>query len=309
MRKQLLVSFIIITGHLLASGFQEKNSSLLPKWTPPPARTEAKTVFAPKPRAGNNIFKGEAENWLADAIIEVEESAIKEYDEPEVKKYIQRLGEYLVANSTNKGKKFRFVVLSRSEVNAMNVGGGQVYINVGLLQSVESEDELAGVLAHEIGHDEFGHASKTVTRQLFWMMGVRKVNSKTETAKVLEELLEKYRQKPGAAIAEAVSGIHRMDELEADRAGFYITYRAGYNPYAINSFLKKMEREFRKEAQESGETSTAERVFDLLFGAHPPSAQRTTALSWETNFVKMPAKDVRFQSAAFQEMKQRVGKK
>jgi len=269
-------------------------------WTPPPPR-QTKTPFAPKPFGGDNIFKGEAEKWLADAIAG-RLTPIK--DEPVVD-YVARVGKHLVAHSIAPAKQYEFTVLDDEEVNAMSAGGGRIYINLGMLKHVESEDELAGVLAHEIAHDAFGHAPKTGTRQLFWMTGITKVRTPEGVASALQSLFAEYEQKPLAAVAESLLGFSRFDELEADRAAFYNTYKAGYNPYTLGAALKRMEREV-KEAM--GEDYRERQFTNLLFGSHPPTSQRTMVFSWEANFVKMPKKDERFRNAAFDGMKAWVAK-
>ncbi|MBD0327147.1 MAG: M48 family metalloprotease, partial [Pyrinomonadaceae bacterium] len=172
------------------------------------------------------------------------------------------------------------------------------------LERLESEDELAGVLAHEIAHDAFSHAAKAVTRQMFWITGTRKVKTPAEVEAALEKLLSEYKKRRIVVIGESILGFARFDELEADRAAFYNIYKAGYNPYALRAVLKRMAREQKEEMGES--QYFWYQFLVLLFGNHPPSAQRSMALSWESNFLKMPARDSRHGSAAFDAMKLRI---
>ncbi|MFL6231332.1 MAG: M48 family metallopeptidase [Pyrinomonadaceae bacterium] len=275
------------------------------EWTPPAPREKAKTPFAPEPFGGDNIFKGEAESWLADAITKVEAGRLEPVEDKFVADYVAQLGQRLAAYSVAPSKQYRFIVLYDNEVNAMSIGGGRIYVNLGMLKNVESEDELACVIAHEIGHDAFGHAPKTVTRQLFWMTGVRKVRNYEEVESSLEKLLDEYGKKPVAAIGESLLGFSRFNELEADRAAFYDAYKAGYNPEALKTVFKRFERE---EKAEAGKDYAMSQFMTLLFGSHPPTPQRETAISWESNFVKMPPKGERYKSAAFDAMKARVSK-
>jgi len=275
------------------------------EWTPPVAREKAKTPFAPKPLDGDNIFKGDAEGWLADAIMKVESGGLEPIEDEFVADYIARLGKHLAAYSVAPTKQYRFTVLDDEQVNAMSIGGGRIYINIGMLKAVESEDELACVIAHEIGHDAFGHAPKTVTRQLFWMTGVRKVKNYDEAESALKNLLAAYRKNSFATVGESLLGFSRSNELEADRAAFYDAYKAGYNPDALKSVFKRFERE---EKAQAGKNYNMDQFLTLLFGSHPPTPQRETAISWESNFVKMPPKDERHKSAAFDAMKAHVAK-
>jgi predicted Zn-dependent protease len=296
------VSLVVLSSLMIGLGVSRPVSAQS-VWTPPPAR-KAKTPFAPKPQSGDNIFKGEAEIWLADAVEKVEGGTFTPIKDVAVSEYVSQVGNYLVAHSAAPTKQYRFIVTTDLMPDAMTAGGGRIYISRGMLALVESEDELAGVLAHELAHDAFGHAAKTVTRQLFWMTGTRKAKTLSEVESALAKLLAEYRKNPVAAVGERLLGFARQDELQADRAAFYNIYKAGYNPAAMAGVLKRMAREQKEEMGK--DRYLQDQFLPSLFGDHPPTAQRTFALSWESNFVKMPAKDLRFNSSAFVAMKSRI---
>lgn len=125
-----------------------------------------------------------------------------------------------------------------------------------------------------------------------------------EVGSALAQLMEEYEKRPIAAIGESLLGFARIDELEADRAAFYNTYKAGYNPHALTTVLKRMARQ--QEEEMGHDQYLQHQLLILLFGNHPPNAQRSIALSWESNFVKMPAKDSTYHSMAFKAMKLRI---
>jgi predicted Zn-dependent protease len=275
----------------------------MPLWTPPEARTKAVTLFAPKPMKGDNIFKGEGEKWLAEAIIHLEVGQLRSINDQAVSDYVNQLGQNLVKYSAAPNKVFEFMVLNDHEDNAFSIGGGRVYIDLGALQAATSEDELVSIIAHEIGHDVFMRAPKTVTRQLFWMTGKRKINSEPEAEKALQELEAAYEKHTLAAIGESVLGWSRFQELEADKAGFYNMYKAGYNPEAMKNVFRRFVAETKAD---SGEHYSDQYFLELLFGSHPPSSQRVTALKWESNWIKMPPKESQYKNAAFDAMKLRV---
>lgn len=277
----------------------------IPPWHPPKARLKAKTPFAPKPVAGNNIFKGEREGWLADAIVELETGGLKPIADSAVSDYVSQVGLNLAAYSVAPKKKFEFVVVDDEHENAMNIGAGRVFITLGLLRSLESEDELAGILAHEIGHDVFMHAPKTVTRQMFWMIGKTKVSTYEEVESSLAQLLRAYDKNSFAMIGENLLGWSRFDELQADKAGFYNMYKAGYNPEALKNVFKRFVRAIKEKL---GDGYAADWFLTLLFGSHPPTSQRVTALKWESNWIKMPPKEEQYRNAAFAAIKARLSK-
>jgi len=270
-------------------------------WRAPEARLKAKTPFAPKPTTGNNIFKGEAETWLTNAIIKIESGQISSINDAQIVDYVANLGNYLVANSALPGRKYHFGVTDSEEENAFCIASGHIYIDLGMLRAVTSEDELAAVLGHEIGHDQFGHIPKTVTRQMFWMTGVKKVNSQAEIEKDLEDLFAAYNKNNFAAVGEKLLGWSRNDELQADKAGFYTMYKAGYNPEAMKNVFRRFLADEKSHSDYNNEY-----LFTLLFGSHPPSSQRVTALKWESLWIKAPNTDESYKSDAFDAMKARV---
>ncbi len=292
---------IVIFGGLSAYG--QTPSPTIPAWVAPEARLKAKTPFAPKPTKGNNIFTGDAETWLSDAILKSEAGYLDPISDAEINDYINKLGNYLVLYSAKPERKYVFTVIDNDDENAFCVAAGRIYIDLGMIKAVGSEDELAAVIGHEIGHDQFGHIPKTITRQFFWMTGVKKVSSAAETEKDLRDLLEAYNKSDFAAMGERLLGWARNDELQADKAGFYTMYKAGYNPEAMKTVFRHYVTEEKKNPDYKDEY-----VFTLLFGDHPPTSQRVTALKWESLWIKSPPKTDAFKSEAFDAVKARAAK-
>jgi len=72
-----------------------------------------------------------------------------------VTNYVDRLGKKIAKSSKRPNLPYQFRVVDSHVINAFTVGGGRVYVNLGLIEQADSESELAGVLAHEIGHNVF----------------------------------------------------------------------------------------------------------------------------------------------------------
>ena len=270
-----------------------------PAWTPPTPR-KAKTPFAPKPLPTYNIFKGDADHWLADAIVKLEGEVAAPLNDRSLDDYVAMVGDCVAKYSVVPTKQYQFIVTNDQSADAMTAGGGRIYITLGMLALLENEDELAGILAHEIGHDAFHHAARTVTRQMFWLTGTKKIRSPQDAETALAELNSRITLPIG--LGERLLGFSRFDELEADRAAFYNLYKAGYNPYALTIALKRLQQQ----SDENDEGGTKKKLFLLLFGSHPSTGQRTFALTWESNWLKMPPENSRQVSAAFEAMKHRV---
>lgn len=278
---------------------QEELKAPLDVWTPPPPRARGKGPYAPEPRGGHNIFKDEAEAWLADAI-EEKDGVPPPLEDKNITEYVVSIGTLVARYSAAPTLNYKFIVTKNEDLNAGTVGDGRIYIPIGLLRLIESEDELAGVLAHEIAHNAFKHVPRTMTRKLFWMKGVRKLTTREQVYTAIDQLNLSYERNKWAVLVEKVSGISRLDELKADREAFYTTYRAGYNPRAILVLLKRIELERKSER---GGAEVGDKFKRLVFGLHPLTSHREFNLNREAEFVNAPRKEVHYESAGFAAMK------
>jgi predicted Zn-dependent protease len=114
----------------------------------------------------------------------------------------------------NPKKHYQFIVTNCSIPDAMTAGGGRIDVTSGMLEEVESEDELAGMLAHEIAHDAFAHTGKTISRQMFRMTGTTQLKTRDEVEIALARALADYSSQPLASTGEKILGFSRFDELE-----------------------------------------------------------------------------------------------
>ena len=160
------------------------------------------------------------------------EKQMKVLDDQAAQDRIAAIGRKLAAVSNRKELLYDFKVLDLKEVNALSLPGGMVYVNRGLLEKVGSDDELAGVLAHEIGHLEARHAMKRLQASMGYSL--------------LQALAVGTRMDPrairGATIAftQLYLAYSRGDELQADHLGVKLLQRAGYDPYAMERFLRRL---------------------------------------------------------------------
>ncbi len=120
-------------------------------------------------------------------------------------------------NNPRRLNEVRVRVIDDPNVNAANAGGGEFQVTTGLLQKA-SDDQLRGVLAHEIAHDDLGHVAKAQTLGTGLNIGVILLEQFFPGSSVVTPIA-------GALIANSYS---RSEELEADRHGVEILRRAGY---------------------------------------------------------------------------------
>jgi predicted Zn-dependent protease len=112
-----------------------------------------------------NIFNDRQEQELADAMAEYFESDMR-IAVPAADDQLTKIGERLIAQLPPTGIHYRFRVYDSGEINGFSIGGGRVYISRKLIAAAKSEDDLAGVVAHEIGHIATRQTAVEMTREL-----------------------------------------------------------------------------------------------------------------------------------------------
>jgi predicted Zn-dependent protease len=158
--------------------------------------------------------------------------------DPAPREYIARIGNRILATMDPQPFKYEFYVLNTQEINAFAVPGGKVFFNSGLIQLVEREDEIAGVMAHEIGHVVARHIARQSEQGL-------KLGLATLGALLAGIFLGPAAATAIGAAAQATSATlmlkySREMEEESDHLGLKFMERAGYDPQAMVSMMKKL---------------------------------------------------------------------
>lgn len=188
------------------------------------------------------------------------------YDDPKLTNYVQKVGEKLAKHSHRSDLKYYFNVIDSPGVNAFAFPGGYIYINRGLLAYLNSEDQLAAVLAHELGHITARHAVKQSTAKT--AMSVLSVVALFGTG---SSQVAGATQRGGEVL---VSGYGREHELEADRLGAQYLSNAGYDSDAlldVIAILKDQERYAKNTAKARG---IKKQTYHGLFSTHPRNDKR-----------------------------------
>ena len=191
---------------------------------------------------------------------EVEKEA-KLVDDPMITEYVNRVGQNIVNHSDAK-VPFTIKVIDSDEVNAFALPGGFFYVNKGLILAADNESELAGVMAHEIGHVAARHAVENQGKAnlIQWGLLAGVILSGGVASSVLYN---------GGGLIQALaqSKFSRSAEWEADKLGLQYMYAAGYDPTAMSTMFEKLVAMNKKKPGS----------FSKLFSSHPPSAERRDA--------------------------------
>jgi hypothetical protein len=191
---------------------------------------------------------------------EVEQQA-KMIDDPVVTEYVNRVGQNIVLHSDAK-VPFTIKVIDSDEVNAFALPGGYFFVNKGLILAADNEAELAGVMAHEIGHVCARHAMENAGKGQF--LGYGLLAGMILTGGVAGMVLQNT---AGLAQALAFFSFSRSAESEADMLGVEYLYASGYDPTGMSSMFEKLAS---KNAKKPGTLSK-------LFATHPQSIDRRDA--------------------------------
>lgn len=198
------------------------------------------------------------------------------YADRKVQAYVTRVGEALVAVSELSDLDFTFTVLDSEIVNAFALPGGYVYVTRGLLALADDEAELAGVLAHEIGHVTARHTAQRYDRAQLGSIGA---GLATVVGGVLlgDAGAQLGQQLGGLGAAAYVQSYSREQEFEADQLGVRYLTRAGYEPRAMASFLAKLRAkdELDRAAGRGG------RGVPEFLASHPRAADRVARAARE----------------------------
>lgn len=192
-------------------------------------------------------------------------ASMQTYQDEALVAYVDQVGQRVAAGSHRPDLEYTFTVIDSPEINAFALPGGYVYINRGLLLYLKSEDELAAVLAHEIGHITARHAVQQQARGGLGRAAAAVAGVAAAVATGSGYIGSEIMQVGSIWAAAGASGFGREHELEADSLGAEYLYNAGYNPRAMIDVLSVLK------SQDDFNVRVAQRqpAYHGLFSTHP----------------------------------------
>jgi predicted Zn-dependent protease len=176
-----------------------------------------------------------------------------------VHKYVTLVGLTLAKQSERPALPWTFIVLDTDGVNAFASPGGIIHITRGALGLITSEAELAGVLAHEIGHVAHKHTVNAIKKNKAVQLGT------SETLSDRGPFLDKLANKAYEMVLE--NKFDRGDEMDADKVSVTLTEKAGYAPGTLAAFLTRLDERNKDQPAQNG-----------LFASHPETKERIDAI-------------------------------
>jgi len=199
------------------------------------------------------------------------------YDDLKIQNYVQSIGDSLAKTSHRANLIYRFTVLDSPEVNAFALPGGYIFINRGLMAYLSTEEELAAVLGHEIGHVTARHSVRQISQaQLLNIVSYAVASKAGSAAGDLTNIAS------GALIA----GYGREMELQADSLGAEYMVKQGYSASGmINTIFVLKEHEiYSKEV--SKRRGIVQQTYHGIFASHPSNDNRLKEIIKDADNLK-----------------------
>jgi len=197
-----------------------------------------------------------------------------------LQKYINNVGRWVASQSERPDLPWHFGVIESTDINAFAAPGGYVFVTRGLYQKLQNEAELAGVLAHEIGHVIRQHHLKILQQSSLVDLGGQALSRQVGNNEKVQELI-------GSGAEVMARSLDKNAEFEADSIAVVLCARAGYDPFSFPEVL-----------QEIGHIARDDSRVDLLFKTHPLPEERldklTVAMNGSLDNIKGLTLDKRF---------------
>lgn len=182
-----------------------------------------------------------------------------------LQKYVNNVGRWVAGQSERPDLPWHFGVIESNDINAFAAPGGYIFLTRGLYRMLASEAELAGVLAHEIGHVIRQHHLKILQQSRLLDLGGKLLAKETGDSSAVQKLI-------GSGAEVVARALDKSAELEADRIAVVLSTRAGYDAFGLPEVLQQMGHF----ARDDGNVA-------LLFKTHPHPDDRLEKLGLAMN--------------------------
>lgn len=242
-----LVSLLLVCG--LAAPFAAAQQGCQPPPVPP----------SPKEPS---IFTEGQENDLGDAVAENLHRIFRVIEDDEVTAFVRRLGARILKHFPPTNLRFHFNLFDQPFANAFTLPGGRIYLSRKLVALARSEDEVAGVLAHEIGHAVTRDSAIRMSRFFKMVLGVTQVGDRRDIFQRYHQFVENAARNP-KAFRENQKQEQRV-QIGADQNALHAVAAAGYAPQAYAEFWDRY-------TENKGKTGS---WFSDFFGFTKPESRR-----------------------------------
>lgn len=242
-------------------------------------------------KPGWNLFSKEQDVQLGREAAAQVESQMPIVHDAQLQRYVETVGRRLVAAPQADRFPYTFKVVNDNSINAFALPGGPTYVNTGLLRAVENEAQLAGVMAHEIGHVALRHGTNQASKANIMQIPAMIAGATVGGGGLLGQLAQ---MGVGLGLNGLLLKYSRDAERQADLLGAQLMAQAGYNPLEMARFFEKLA------AQAGGRGGPS------WFSSHPDPGDRMRAIQEEIR--TLPQRNYTLgESAELRSVQSRIG--
>lgn len=212
------------------------------------------------------MFNAQQELDLGDIETELLEKNYRVIRDEELTARLNRISSRILAQLPPTQLKFRIILIDSPMVNSFSFGAGRIYVTRKMIAFVRNDDELAGLIGHEMGHILTHQNATQVTREFHDILGVNAVGDRNDIFDKYNRLLDNFARNRNVAL-KTIERLQREEEprqYEADRVALYAATAAGFSPQAFVDF-------FDRYAQTHGRTGN---LLSDFFGMTKPDEKR-----------------------------------
>jgi predicted Zn-dependent protease len=245
---------------------------------------------------GINLYSLQKERALGETMAAAVDRGTRFVTDAEVTRYVGQLAQNLARHS-DADVPFSIKVIDSSDSRIFALPGGFLYVDKGLIQAVDSEAELAGLMAHEIAHVAARHATRFATRKHAWTLlsiplAMASGPAALGTRQIIPLSLRKF---------------SRDFELEADLLGIEYQYAAGYDPQAFLDALERLAGKAKRNKASNSSSKTFHDQIKQAFAYYPPTEDRIEKLHAAITSFLPAREDYILDTSEFQSVKARLG--
>ncbi len=215
--------------------------------------------------AGTNLFTPQQEVFLGDAMAASVLQSVQETQDPALLAPLQSILSRLAAQMPLADRvPYRVIVFDSASVDAFSIPG-RIYVSRKLIAMTRNEDEMAGVLAHEMGHMVAHHSAIAMSEQFRALLHITQVGNSSDISDKWNQYLSNYRRQrvPQGDLSKA-DKLEDREQVQADSIALYLMSRAGYSTQAFVDFFDRL-------AETKGNTGN---FWSGLFGSTKPDSKR-----------------------------------
>ncbi len=243
-----------------------------------------------KLKSGWNMYSAEQDVEIGRQVSAQAEKELPMLNDRRVDNYLNNLGRRLAAKAPGEKFPYQFKAVNDSGINAFALPGGFLYVNRGIIEAADNEAQLAGVMAHEIGHVALRHGTNQASKQQLASVPLAVLGGAmgNSVGGLLAQL------GAGFALNSVLLKYSRDAERQADTMGVQILYDNGYDPRAMSQFFEKIQAE-RKGGR-----------MPEFFSSHPNPENRVSLTAAEVQRLGGAPRGYKTDSSEFRDIKRYV---